>query len=207
LNKTTLEEYMREHIFKPLGTNLTSFRLELRPDIKTLLVETAQRADGGILQSLQKVWPDHAPEDCAGAGLYSSVPDYLKVLGDLIKDTPTLLSRETIEREMFAPQLPENSLALRSLLSAPDLVSSMTGSTGSGAGINHGLGGLYFAADIGNVKKGTLTWGGLPNLKWFMNYPEGVAALYATQLMPPGDPVCAEVTRAFFDEVWRVTTR
>ncbi|KAL3440886.1 beta-lactamase/transpeptidase-like protein [Aspergillus insuetus] len=195
LNKTTLEDYMREHIPKPLGMNSTSFHLELRRDIKTLLAETAQRADDGILQSSQKVWLDHVPEDY-----------YLKVMGDLIKDTPTLFSRETIEREMFTPQLPENSLALRSLLSAPDLVSSMTGSTGSGVGINHGLGGLYFGADIGNVKKGTLTWGGLPNLKWFMNGSEGVAALYATQLMPPGDPACAELTRAFFDEVWRLNS-
>jgi CubicO group peptidase (beta-lactamase class C family) len=202
-----LEEYMREHILKPLGMNSTSYRLELRPDITMPLVETAQREDDGILQSSQKAWPDHAPEDCAGAGFYSSVPDYLKVLGDLIKDTPTLLSREIIEREMFAPQLWRDSLALRSLLSAPDLVSSMTGSTESGTGINHGLGGLYFGADIGNVKKGTLTWGWIAQSKVVQKLSRKGHCAVCYSADAPGDPVCAQVTRAFFDEVWRLTTR
>jgi len=51
---------------------------------------------------------------------------------------------------------------------------------------------------------GSLCWGGLPNIKWFANRDRGVAGMYATQLLPPGDELSSGLATKFNQEVWRV---
>ncbi|OAL30101.1 hypothetical protein AYO20_08904 [Fonsecaea nubica] len=204
LNNTSLEDYLQEHIFKPLGIHSTTFRLERHPEIQARLMPTVERNADGTFKMSQKMWPDEAPEDCAGAGLYSTATDYLAVLGDLIRDEPRLLKRETIEKCMFAPQFARGSPSLAALLASTPVVAAMTGAADPTGGINWGLGGLYMEDDIGVHRKGTLTWGGLPNLLWIMNRDRGVAALYATQLIPPADPKNIALANHFFDEVFRL---
>ncbi|KIW78294.1 hypothetical protein Z517_08129 [Fonsecaea pedrosoi CBS 271.37] len=204
LNNTSLEDYLQEHIFKPLGIHSTTFRLERHPEIQARLMPTAERNADGTFKMSQKMWPDEAPEDCAGAGLYSTATDYLAVLGDLIRDEPRLLKRETIEKNMFAPQFAPGSPSLAALLGNTAIIAAMTGAANLTGGINWGLGGLYMEDDIGVHRKGTLTWGGLPNLVWIMNRDRGVAALYATQLIPPADPKNIALANHFFDEVFRL---
>lgn len=203
LNKTSLEEYFQKNIFEPLGMTSTTFRLEKHPEIKERLVNTAERTEDGGLKEAKKPWPDYAPEDCAGGGLYSSVPDYIKVLGDLIKDEPTLLKRETVEREMFVPQLPKGSNAHNGLLASTDILAAMTGATKTPEGVNWGLGGMYMGEDVGAFKKGTLTWGGYPNLTWFMHRDQGIAGIYASQVIPPGDPKSTRLSQQWMTEMFR----
>lgn len=47
----------------------------------------------------------------------------------------------------------------------------------------------------------SLHWGGLPNLFWFVDPKEEVAALLAMQLLPPADPVCIDVAVRFREAV------
>jgi hypothetical protein len=54
------------------------------------------------------------------------------------------------------------------------------------------------------LPKGTLSWGGLPNLKWFLNREHGVAAIYASQVLPSGDKLSIELSNSFFSEVMRL---
>lgn len=180
----------------------TTFRLERRSDIKERLLTTAQRTEDGLLKDSTKVWPDYAAEDCAGAGLYSCVSDYLQVLKDLVKDEPTLLKKETVEGEMFRPQFAQGGRSMEGLLGSTDMVAAMTG-TSSFDGVNWGLGGIYAEGDVGTMPKGTLTWGGLPNLVWFANRERGVAGFFATQVIPPGDKTIA----SFIGEISQVAFR
>lgn len=46
--------------------------------------------------------------------------------------------------------------------------------------------------------------GGLPNLKWFANRDKGLAAMYASQVTPPGDPQSQALAAKFFGEIWRL---
>jgi len=200
----TLEEYMVTNIFKPLGLKSTSFRLAEHPDIKSRLVECSARQEDGTLVKSPVPWPENAEEDAGGAGLYSSAPDYIKIIGDLIKDKPILLKKETVE-EMLTPQFAEGSASLKGLLESKETVASMTGSEVTG-GVNYGISGLLFTNDIGYMKKGTLAWGGLPNLIWFANRQYGVAALYASQVVPPGEPTSLELAGHFKQEIWRLVT-
>ncbi|PKS08593.1 hypothetical protein jhhlp_004979 [Lomentospora prolificans] len=205
LNKTTLEKYFQTHIFKPLGMTSTTFRLEKHPEIKNRLLGTAERDQDGTLKDSVKLWPDHAAEDCSGAGLYSSVGDYIRVLGDLIKDEPTLLRKETVAKEMFTAQLPHDSASLKVLLKGGAIVEAMAGTNGVSRGINWGLGGLLTEEDVGALAKGTLAWGGMPNLVWMMNKEKGVAAIFASQMVPPGDVNCRKLVSEVFQEAYRLS--
>ncbi|KAL5331431.1 hypothetical protein ACEPPN_000961 [Leptodophora sp. 'Broadleaf-Isolate-01'] len=201
LNKVPLEEYLQEHVFGPLGMSSTTFRLERHPELANRRVKTTKRTEAGILEEATCLWPEHAPEDCAGAGLYSTSDDYAKVLSELIRDKPTVLKPETISL-MFAPQLERGSQAMRDLHNYP-MAHAITGTKDANNAINFGLGGLYIEEDVGNHKKDSLIWGGLPNLFWFANRARGTGAFYASQVLPPGDPKSIQLSQEFIKYIHR----
>lgn len=43
-------------------------------------------------------------------------------------------------------------------------------------------------------KKGTMSWGGLFNPFWIIDREAGLAFTFGTQVLPPGDQGCKEVT-------------
>lgn len=205
LNHTTVEEYFQKHIYTPLGMTSTTFRLEKHPEIKSRLVNMAERTEDGNLKEAEKPWPDFAAEDCAGAGLYSTAGDYIKVLGDLIKEEPTLLKRETVEREMFTPQLQRDSKSHAGLLQSTDILGAMTGALGqTPKSVNWALGGMFIGEELGAFRANTLVWGGYPNLTWFANRDHGIAGIYASQVIPPGDGKSVGLAQSWIKEVWRV---
>ncbi|KAH7071811.1 beta-lactamase/transpeptidase-like protein [Paraphoma chrysanthemicola] len=200
LNNVSLEKYLREHVFGPLGMNSTTFHLELYPELARRLVKMTKRTEGGTLSESKGLWPDSVPEDCGGAGLYSSPDDYIKILSDLLRENPVLLKSETVDL-MFAPQLKRGSLALRALHDSW-MTKGMTGIEQPGLEINFGLGGIYVEKDAGNYKRDSLVWGGLPNLFWFANRSNRVAGLYASQVIPPGDPKSVHLAQEFIKDVY-----
>lgn len=202
----TLGVYMEEHVFKPLGMTSTTFDIDTRPDIEERLVPTSRREeDGTLVVHGEPVFLMKVLEHAGGAGLWSSVPDYIKVLGDLLKDEPKLLKKETVEELMFQPQINPGSPALKSLVNAR-MATSANAVAADDAGINYGLGGMLLTkdAEMTGLPKGTLSWGGLPNLKWFVHRGLGVAGMYASQVLPPGDPLSIDLSSAFSKEVIRL---
>ncbi|KAL3255981.1 hypothetical protein ABHI18_007884 [Aspergillus niger] len=157
-----LGEYMKQHIFDPLGMTLTGFRLAENEHIRDRLCETAQRTPAGKLSMTNPYNALSPADDLGGGGLYSSVADYMKVLISLLKNDGLLL-RPDMVMIMFEPQLPD-----------PRPLLAKTQDSKSGAmlrsGIdcdawNFGLGGILTTADVeGICRKGTMSWGGLPNL-------------------------------------------
>jgi hypothetical protein len=130
----------------------------------------------------------------------------MKLLADLIREEPRLLKKETVETYMFAPQLPLGSEPQLAMAQSMGMISAMTGTDqdNSTAGINWGLGGVFFTEDSGHIKDGTLAWGGLPNVMWSANQGTGVAMLFATQLLPYNDAECLALERGFRQEVVRI---
>ena len=197
----SLEAYVQEHICRPLGMSSTTFRLQERPLVKSRLMDMTVRMDDGTLIPGQSPFPDPAMDDVGGAGIYTSVPDYLELLDDLIRERPRILRKETVA-EMFKPQLDLASPAAQALVENNAIVSSMTGSGSYEDGMNFGLGGCLSLKDLGVMRKATLAWGGMPNITWFANREHGVAGIYATQLLPPGDLQSAQMVQRFIDEVY-----
>lgn len=99
----TLSEYMEEHIFKPLGMTSTAFRLTDRSDIKDRLIQMVMRTPDGSLTPMSSPFPADARDDIGGSGMITSTSDFVKVLIDLLRDSPVLLKTETIAK-MFTPQ-------------------------------------------------------------------------------------------------------
>jgi CubicO group peptidase (beta-lactamase class C family) len=192
LTGKTLGEYFEEKIFKPLGGwKSTTFSIDQKPDLEKRIVGCARRNHKGELEHMDAIgFPKTVAEHSGGHGLWSTAPDYMKILTDLLKDEPTVLKKETVESLVFSPQL-TNESALRGLAPAE-------------AGINYGLGGVLLTKDADPLPKGTLTGGGAPNIKWFISRDRGVAALYASQIMPPEDPKSTALSMAYFKEILRL---
>jgi len=205
LNKgQSLGSYMDEHIWKPLGMKSTTFHLDQRADIKSRLVPAARRKeDGTLMENEGMVFTETVTEHSGGGGLWSTTPDYIKVLADLIKEKPTLLKKETIETILAAPQIPTDSPALQPLIGSRG-GALQANAAATDAPVNYGCGGMVLTKDSEFLPKGTLSWGGLPNLKWFINRESGVAAMYASQVLPPGDKKSTDLSNAFFKEVMRL---
>lgn len=206
LSGLRLGDYFKEHIFKPLGMDSTTFMIDQRPDIKARVMPCARReADGSLSHSDSNGWPEKMIEDCGGGGLWSSVTDYTKVLADLIAPQPKLLKVETIDKILAAPQMGPGHLGHKSLGDARGgAVAANAAAVGDAPPINYGCGGMVITSDTDILPGGTLTWGGLPNLKWFIHRELGVGALYATQILPHGDAKSIELSNEYFKEVIRL---
>ncbi|KAF2094846.1 beta-lactamase/transpeptidase-like protein [Rhizodiscina lignyota] len=211
----TLGEYIKENIFGRLGEGVgksSTFRLH-SPEAKEakikerLLKNTLRQADGNFVEEPYGFEED-TKEDSGGAGLWSNVPDYTAVLADLIAPEPKLLKKETVEKYLYSPHI-EDPAALRMLIKArtnmtPQDASLAASYDPSQMGVNHALGGMLSLKDTEVLPKGTLAWGGLPNLKWFANREKGIAAMFAAQVTPAGDQTTQELAARYFVEIWKL---
>ncbi|KAG8981392.1 hypothetical protein FRB93_008702 [Tulasnella sp. JGI-2019a] len=183
LNNCTLGEFMEENIFKPLGMTDTTFHPETRPDLMSRMVGTCNRMpDGTLINGVHPV-PMPAPSDIGGTGCYSTCQDYSKLLTAILQDGGTILKKESID-EIFKPQLDRNAKEALATLrfffpSARDDVE-----------INFGLTmALNLNPMPGARAAGSGSWGGMPNLSWWVDRETGVAATIFQQVLPPKDKV------------------
>jgi CubicO group peptidase (beta-lactamase class C family) len=167
---------MKQYIWDPLGMTSTGFRLAEHENIRNHLCATTARTPTGELVASAPYNFQNPVDDLGGGGLHSSPADYIKVLISLLKNDGTLLRPETV-KTMFEPQLadPKHLLAMTQ---DPTGGPMFRGGVNSDAW-NWGLGGILTTDDVEGVcKKGTLSWGGLPNLVSY-SHPSNVLTAYA----------------------------
>ncbi|TID13790.1 hypothetical protein E2P81_ATG01724 [Venturia nashicola] len=204
-NGQSLGSYMDQYIWTPFGMRHTTFHLDQHDAVRSRLVPAALRdAEGKLIPKLTPTFTEIVTEDSGGGGLWATVPDYIKVLADLISPKPKLLKAETIETLLAAPQIPVDSPALLPLIGSRGGGALAANAAATDAPVNHGCGGMVLTKDSEILPKGTLSWGGLPNLKWFLNREKGVAAMYASQVFPPSDKKSVYLSNEFFREVMRL---
>jgi CubicO group peptidase (beta-lactamase class C family) len=202
---------MEENIWKPLGMNLTTFRLQERPDILSRRADMTMRSSNGELKpSPTRFFQDDAPDDHGGGGVFSCAGDYIKVLIALLKNDGTLLKPSSVDL-LFTPCLPEGPIkALREnrLEAYQKYKSSKVGSEATYKVVpplemNYALGGQVSEKDwAGGRKAKSLSWGGLPNLSWVIDRKAGIAITYYAQLLPPGDPANRAAFERFENAVY-----
>jgi CubicO group peptidase (beta-lactamase class C family) len=200
----TLNSYMEENIWKPLGMNSTTFRLQERPDIKARRADMSMRtANGTLIPSPTRFFPDDTPDDHGGGGLFSCPGDYVKLLISILKNDGTLLTESSMD-VLFTPCLdPDGIRALRDnrAVAYNAFRESKVGSETAKKVIqpyemNYSLGGQISETGWTNGRKvGSMNWGGFPNLTWFIDRKSGIALFYSSQLLPPND----SATRAAFE--------
>jgi CubicO group peptidase (beta-lactamase class C family) len=107
----SLEEYMRQNLWKPLGVTDMTFSLERHPKLAARRADMSLRDDFGKLSSTEKIFNVDGKgrewEDCfGGAGCWTSAEAYSKIIHGLLTSDKTekLLSKESL-KEFFKPQL------------------------------------------------------------------------------------------------------
>lgn len=188
-----LGEYMKKNIWDPLGMTSTGFRPKENENILKNWCPTTRRTPEGELVPSPPYQNQNPKDDLGGGGLYSSAPDYIKVLISLLKNDGKLLKPETV-KSMFTPQLPDDKYIV-STVTAPVTGAMYRGGIDSAAW-NWGLGGILNMEDVqGICKKGTLSWGGLPNLFWvrrisLQNFRTGLTDTTSGLIQPQVNVAC-----------------
>lgn len=161
-----------------------------------------RRPDGSLAPSKTPIWEEPEAER-GGAGIYSTIDDYMRILADTLKESPVTLKEETMSA-MFTPQFKEGSKLQKSMWDiacAPCVGRSM-----EGVSPNQGLGGFLTTHDIDredySKPKGTLGWHGMANLSWNANREKGLAYFFATQVIPWGDEKSETLIKEFEAAVW-----
>jgi CubicO group peptidase (beta-lactamase class C family) len=179
----TLEVFFAQHVFEPLGMVDTGFRI---PTDRTRLVARHLRGDDGFVEIENETAVTNAPT--GGTGLYSTAPDYLRLLRLFLNggalDGRRLLSavniaaitRNQIGDLKAEPQqkaLPERS---------NDFI-FMDGSQRFGFGV------LIETSDRATGRSaGTFSWGGIFNTYFWVDPSADLAAVLLMQTSPFADP-------------------
>ncbi len=162
--------------------------------------ETAVRSGTSLASETgTSPWPLEARDGIGGAGLYGTANDYIKLLSCLLQGGSPLLSQESVS-ELCRPQLgTASNEAFRAfiLMGGGHRLFRRSGDEATKnemMPIGHALVGQVNLQDVeGRRRKGSVAWGGLPNLGWLIDREGGVAATVFTQVIPPGDPICREM--------------
>ncbi len=95
--------------------------------------------------------------------------------------------------EMFKPQLSEQTAqSFMDQCKIPE-VNDCMGGMPMGTKLSWGIGGAVVMEDLpGGRKKGTMFWGGYPNLFWFCDREAGINGILGTQISMPGDKKTTE---------------
>jgi CubicO group peptidase (beta-lactamase class C family) len=186
----SLGAYMSKHIWTPLDMNSTTFSvLDARPDLQHKLASMSDRSlETGLLtrgKTTQQRGLSPVVES-GGGGAVSTANDYMKFLSALLQNNGTLLKPETVDL-MFSPNLQDASYLMK--VHENPLSYGLAGNIPIGTKLDFGLGGILNLEDVSNTgrSRGSMQWGGLPNLFWWINRKDGICGCYFGQLMPAGD--------------------
>ncbi|THV08209.1 beta-lactamase [Dendrothele bispora CBS 962.96] len=183
----TLEQYMSKNIWSPLGMHGLTFHPGDREDIQSNMMQMLNRTnDGGLAVPTGPETSAHFKFDAGGVGLFLKPTEFVKLLSTLLRNDETVLKKDTVEM-MFTPQL-QDPKYIRAFMDNNPLSYILLRGLPMSIKYNWGLGGLLMLEDApGRRKAGSMMWGGLPNLSWWIDRESDLYALYSTQLVPPGD--------------------
>ncbi|KAI0142433.1 beta-lactamase family protein [Hypoxylon sp. NC0597] len=193
LSGLNLEEYMRSNIWGPLNTRHISFFPDSDPEMKARKIGMSLKDENGKLvpSSGGIYYPYEDVDDIfGGAAAWGSAESYLNILQSLCANDGRLLSKEQVD-EIFRPQLgPEAKHDMNSIIKNDDKLRRAAGNSFDmdHQVLDHGLGGEIGTRDeVGRRKAGTMSWGGLPNLIWWIDREAGLCGALFTNLVWGGD--------------------
>ncbi len=179
------DQYLREHIFEPLGMHDTAFNIS---DEKVERFASCYQRNLDKSIALEDDGQNSAYRDrtffSGGGGLVSTVADYYRFCGMLQKggelDGARIIGPRTLDM-MTANHLPDGG----------DLAGWARGSFSETSydGIGFGLG---FATRLDSVANGTLgsvgefNWGGMASTLFWVDPEEELVVIFMTQLIPSG---------------------
>lgn len=188
----SLESYIQQHIGTPLDIGSIVFRIRSYPDIYRRLVVVSLRKEksGPVQWTPQTIWPVDMTEDSGGSGAYASIVDYQKILHSITANDGMLLQSNMVD-ELFRPEMsPVVREGVKKVL-MDETTNNIYGGLPKGTDVTYAIGGMVVLEDLpGRRTKGSLHWGGLLNVFFWMDRTTGVSGIYGSQVFPAGDPTC-----------------
>ncbi|KAI6089250.1 beta-lactamase family protein [Hypoxylon rubiginosum] len=204
LTGLSLEEYMKQNIWGPLGAENSTFFPDQDPAITARRVPMSFREDpnGPAVEKPGAQTVTTGAKLCFGGhGLLGSMPDYFKMVYSLLVDDEKLLKKETAAL-MFQPQLtPASRKELHKFMETPNM--KLMFPSPPHVDRDYGLGGLLIVGDEHDFwRKGALMWGGAASLNWFIDRDAGVCGVFGAQVQP-SDARMRKLIDAFQADVYR----
>jgi len=197
LNNCTLGEYMEKNIFTPLGMTSSTFHPENRPEIESRLVDMSARQPDGTLAFMGRLYKYPAEHDLGGIGLYTTPNDYIKVLAALLQGGGGLLKPESVD-EVFKPQVTKEIADVHNQWMK--VTNNMTVDCEATFGLSVSIAAIPYPD---RRAAGTVSWGGLPCLSWWVDRETGIAATIFQQTFPPLDSVTREFGIKFEEALYK----
>ncbi len=197
-----LNEYTREHLFRPLRMTDTGFTLG-----ETQCARGAgmhQRGEDGKLTPSPFARPETREFFAGGGALYSTAPDYIRfermMLNGGALDGARVLRPETVaqmgQNQMGALEVHRMPTSDRALSFDCELFPGMVKKWGMSFLIN--------TEDApGRRRAGSLAWAGLRNTYNWIDPKSGVCGVLMTQTLPFADPTILSTLDAFETEIYR----
>ncbi|KAL5317604.1 hypothetical protein ACEPPN_014700 [Leptodophora sp. 'Broadleaf-Isolate-01'] len=204
VTEISLNDFLHENIFKPLG--LQDISMIPTKSMKSKLAFMNQRNHDGSLITrdhlLRRPLVVESAEDVSscfnsgGAGCFAKPRDYCQILSTLLNNgiSPTtgarILSEATV-KEMFRNQIGEfpNFGSQGIPASKPDLTNPIPHIYPVPGNPPQGWGLTMMLTNGGATGRSTSAgfWAGLPNLWWWCDREKGVAGMICTQILPFAD--------------------
>ncbi|KAI0888556.1 beta-lactamase family protein [Annulohypoxylon maeteangense] len=204
LSGMSLDEYMRKNIWEPLGAESSVFLPDQHPSINARRVSMAFRKDpeGPAVEKPEiPTVTTGLKVPFGGHGLFSTMPDYFKLVYSLLMDDQKLLKKETAAL-IFQPQLtPASKEELNKFMETPEMKITFPSPPND---YDFGLGGLLIVGEAHPYwRKGALMWGGAASLNWFVDRSAGICGVFGAQVLP-SDSRMRKLIDTFQADVYRM---
>ncbi|KAF2186306.1 beta-lactamase/transpeptidase-like protein [Zopfia rhizophila CBS 207.26] len=208
----TLDSYMRKNIWEPLGMKDITFHPKQRQGLQDRLAMIStlnEKGEGPALDAPDFDVTSGATDGLGGDGAFASAADYFKFIQAVIKRDSRLLNKASWT-EFFRPQLDE---PVKRALHAAFAVSPANEAYLSiriprDSPKNWCFGGMISEAGVeGRCSKGTIMWGGLPSLMWFIDDEAELCGVCFCQVIPPMSPAIMALHEQFQRGVYQAYTK
>jgi CubicO group peptidase (beta-lactamase class C family) len=182
----SLDDYLREHIFAPLGMSSTGFLVD--DEQRGRCVPVHVRDEGGAWVATDFDWDQHPDRWAGGHGLYSTPRDYLQfqrmLLGGGTLAGTTILDRSSV-REAFANQIGDLWFPAEIPTADPATICDFV----AGPGLKWGWGLLLNTSERPGLRSaGSGGWVGIFNTHFWVDPRARVAGALYSQFRPLGTP-------------------
>uniref|UniRef100_Q07V55 Beta-lactamase n=1 Tax=Rhodopseudomonas palustris (strain BisA53) TaxID=316055 RepID=Q07V55_RHOP5 len=192
----TLEAYLRDHIFAPLGMDDTAFRIG--PSQRERLVGVHARGPDGALKPIAFEIEQNPEYHAGGGGLYGTAPDYVKFMQMILNrgagNGHRLLQAETVAL------MGENHIGDLAVTKMNSAIAFATNDLELFPGIDKkwGLAGLINMANTPEGRSpGSLSWAGLANTYYWIDPARDLCGVILMQVLPFADAPCLDAFAAF----------
>ncbi len=199
---TSIDRYFREHITGPLEMKDTDFNITEKQQAREANLHT-RKADGTLV-ARPKEKLVVATSFSGGGGIYSTAPDYLRLLQALLNEGS--LNGATILKPKTVALMSENQIGdiEAGIMKTTNPALSNDVDFFPGNRLRWGLGHMINLDPVHEGRRaGSLTWAGLYNTYYWIDPTAGVAGVIMMQILPFADHRALAVYRAFERGIYR----